>query len=93
MVSISRQCPFGADKAVQISQAVTFDKGTQPELSRTKNKIAFLIRIFFMSGSFRFKLSENCNIAVCSMHTQQDHTGKCIRGFAGIYAYCRYFID
>ena len=21
------------------------------------------------------------------------HTGKCIRRFAGIYAYCRYFID
>ena len=23
----------------------------------------------------------------------QTHTGKCIRRFAGIYAYCRYFID
>ena len=23
----------------------------------------------------------------------QHHTGKCIRRFAGIYAYCRYFID
>ena len=22
-----------------------------------------------------------------------QHTGKCIRRFAGIYAYCRYFID
>ena len=22
-----------------------------------------------------------------------DHTGKCIRRFGGIYAYCRYFID
>ena len=22
-----------------------------------------------------------------------EHTGKCICGFAGIYAYCRYFID
>ena len=22
-----------------------------------------------------------------------DHTGKCIRRFAGIYAYCQYFID
>ena len=22
-----------------------------------------------------------------------EHTGKCIRRFAGIYAYCRYFID
>ena len=24
---------------------------------------------------------------------QRDHTGKCIRRFGGIYAYCRYFID
>ena len=24
---------------------------------------------------------------------QHFHTGKCIRRFAGIYAYCRYFID
>ena len=24
---------------------------------------------------------------------QLYHTGKCIRRFAGIYAYCRYFID
>ena len=30
MVAISRQCLFGADKAVQISRAVFFDKGTQP---------------------------------------------------------------
>ena len=22
-----------------------------------------------------------------------DHTGKCIRRFGGIYAYCRYLID
>ena len=25
--------------------------------------------------------------------TNQDHTCKCIRRYAGIYAYCRYFID
>ena len=25
--------------------------------------------------------------------TANNHTGKCIRGFGGIYAYCRYFID
>ena len=24
---------------------------------------------------------------------QRSHTGKCIRRFGGIYAYCRYFID
>ena len=32
MVGISRQCPFGADKAVQISRVVFFDKWAHPEL-------------------------------------------------------------
>ena len=36
MVAISSQYFFGADKAVQISQAVFFDKGTQPELQHKK---------------------------------------------------------
>ena len=40
MVTISRQCPFGADKAVQISLAVFFDKRTQPELRPPKSIIA-----------------------------------------------------
>ena len=31
MVAISSQYSFGADKAVQISKAVFFDKGTQPK--------------------------------------------------------------
>ena len=30
MVAISSQYSIGADQAVQISQAVFFDKGTQP---------------------------------------------------------------
>ena len=38
MVAISRQCPFGGAKLVQISQAVFFAKGTQPELRRKKAK-------------------------------------------------------
>ena len=38
MVAISRQCPFGADKSVQISWAVFLDKGTQTELLRKKKK-------------------------------------------------------
>ena len=29
-------------------------------------------------------------ISICS---QDIHTGKSLRRFAGIYAYCRYFID
>ena len=36
MVAISSQYSFGADKAVQISQAGFFYKGTQPKL-RHKN--------------------------------------------------------
>ena len=36
MVAISSQYSFGADKAVQISQAVFFDKGTQPKPRHAK---------------------------------------------------------
>ena len=42
-----------------------------------------------------FLPEENTNI-LCqcgSHHYHQYHTGKCIRRFGGIYAYCRYFID
>ena len=45
MVAISSQYSFGADKAVQISQAVFFDKGTQSELRHKNCKITFLIWI------------------------------------------------
>ena len=34
-----------------------------------------------------------CNFKRQSSATYQFHTGKCIRRFGGIYAYCRYFID
>ena len=30
---------------------------------------------------------------VALIEYDQEHNGKCIRRFAGIYAYCRYFID
>ena len=36
MVTISSQYTFGADKAVQISQAVFFDKGTKTQTSTRK---------------------------------------------------------
>ena len=32
-------------------------------------------------------------ISAHQQNTQQNHTGKCIRGFDGIYAYFRYFRD
>ena len=43
MVGISSQYSFGADKAVQISQAALFDKGTQPELQHKNCKITLFI--------------------------------------------------
>ena len=33
------------------------------------------------------------NIGGVADTPNQQHTGKCIRRLAGIYAYCRYFID
>ena len=81
MVAISRKCPFGSDKAVQISRAVFFDKGTQPELRRkkkTKSPYTSGYLFFFMPGSFGFKLSENCIIASQSMHMQPE---KCVLKF------------
>ena len=45
MVAISSQYSFCTDKAVQISQAVFFDKGTQPKLRHKNCNITLLIWI------------------------------------------------
>ena len=45
---------FGADKAVQISQAVFFDKGTQPELRHKNCKITLLIWISDLNYEWLF---------------------------------------
>ena len=45
MVAISRQYLSGADRVVQIGQAVFANKGTQPELRHNKRKNALLIRV------------------------------------------------
>ena len=45
MVAISNQYSFCTDKAVQISQAVFFDKGTQPKLRHKNCNITLLIWI------------------------------------------------
>ena len=73
MVAISSQYSFGADKAVQISQAVFFDKGTQPKPRHENCKIILLIWIsdLHYEWLFGFKLWGNFNIAVLSMHTRQ----------------------
>ena len=72
MVAISRQYSFGADKAVQISQAVFFDKGTQQELRHKNCKISLLIWIsdFDYKWLFWIQTLENFNIAL-SMHRQK----------------------
>ena len=73
MVVIPSQFFFGADKAVQISQAVFFDKEHNLELWHKNCKITLLIWMsdLHYDDSFGFKHSEIFNIALLSMHTQQ----------------------
>ena len=54
MVPISSQYSFGADKAVQISQAVFFDKGTQPKLRHKNCKLTLLILVSDFHYEWRF---------------------------------------
>ena len=73
MVAISSFYSFGADKAVQISQAVFFIKGHNRNLDTKTAKSPYEsgYLIFIMNGSLGFKLSENFNMALLSMHMQQ----------------------
>ena len=44
--------------------------------------------------SIRLATPDDCSpLYLRNNATANNHTGKCIRGFGGIYAYCRYFID
>ena len=72
MIAISSQYSFGADKAVQISQAVFFDKGTQTKLRHKNCKITLLIWICDLHYEWLFWIQTfgNFNIALLSMHTQ-----------------------
>ena len=73
MVAISSQYSFGADKAVQISQAVFLIKGHNPNIDTKTAKSPYKsgYQIFIMSGSFGFKHWENFNIALLFMNTQK----------------------
>ena len=73
MVAISSQYSFGADKRGQISQAVFLIRGHNPNFDTKTAKSPYLYgyQIFIMNGSFGFKLSENLNIALLYMQTQQ----------------------
>ena len=68
MLESSRQYPFGAEKAVQISQAVFFFKNFDTKNAESPSKSGY--QIFLMNGSFGFKLLETFNIAIRFMHTQ-----------------------
>ena len=75
MVAISSQYCFGADKAVQIRQAVIFEKkGHNPNCDTKTAKSPYKsgYQILIMDGSFGFELSENLNIALLSKHTQHN---------------------
>ena len=71
---ISSEHSFGANKAVQISQAVFFFiKGHNRNFDKKTAKSPYEsgYQIFIMNGSFGFKLSEKFNIALLYTHTQQ----------------------
>ena len=73
MVAISSQYSFSADKAVQISLVYFLIKGHNLNFDTKTVKSPYFsgYQIFIMNGSFGLKLSENFNIALLSMHTQQ----------------------
>ena len=53
--------------------------------------------IFFNNRQYFFGLHNSKNnilkLMIKFIRLLLNHTGKCIRRFGGIYAYCRYFID
>ena len=66
MVAISSQYSFGADKAVQISQAVFFDKGTQPKPRHENCKITLLIWISDLHYEWLFWIQTLRKFQYCS---------------------------
>ena len=66
MVAISSQYSLGADKAVQISQAVFFYKGAQPELRHKNWKITLLIWISDLHYEWLFWIQTFRKFQYCS---------------------------
>ena len=66
MVAISSQYSFGADKAVPISQAVFFHKGTQRELRHKNCKITLLIWISYLHYVWHFWIQTFGKFQFCS---------------------------
>ena len=46
-----------------------------------------------LNWTFRLKKQASIQGSPTNVRLSHTHTGKCIRRFVGIYAYCRYFID
>ena len=59
----------------------------------TENNLEFLSLIGGYTGSSESTLVKIPQCWRLHAATNIYHTGKCIRRFGGIYAYCRYFID
>ena len=64
MVAISRQYPFGTDKAFQISPTVCCDEGTQPQYFKQKSKITLLIRTSDLNIAWLFWFSNFLKISI-----------------------------
>ena len=78
MVAISRQCPFWADKAVQISRAVSLIKGHNPNFDPQKSKIALLIRILDLLYAWLFFfLSIFTGSLIHEHYTRECEFGNC----------------
>ena len=67
MVVISSQYSFGAYKGVQISQAVFYDKGTQPEHRHKNCKITLLIWISDLNYEWLFWIQTFGKFQHCSI--------------------------
>ena len=72
IVAMSRQYPFGNDKAVQISRTACCHKGTQLQYFKPKSPYYSGHQILILPGCFGFKLSEEFSNALRFNHTQLE---------------------
>ena len=57
---------------------------------RMDKKLFAILRSFFLSKPVHVEWP--LAFIIKPFHSGHQHTGKCIRRFGGIYAYCRYFV-
>ena len=70
------------------------DTGQFRQIQNMKLAVHFLTSTEFLKqDDAALSLSEICTEKACYILHVGIHTGKCIRRFGGIYAYCRFFID